>query len=183
MQETKWIPEIPRPNLYNNRPFFADILKEWVKKEYAEEFEMYGDCDITEFSMYQHILENYNGDDEDTAELLIRYENWTYQQAKEFEDKCLSLAVDEHQDKLSMQWIIDNKYQPPFPVGSKVKYHNHEGIIMPDDYQRYIPYGKICVLTDDQAEKNRKNKLEGNSEQYGGYVCEWEDLELISLPE
>ena len=186
IENNQWKPEIPRPQLTGDA--LDNFLADWVLKEYADEYEEavqeekeWGndDLDITDFPIFCNISENWNGDDCDTAERLIKYEGWSYSDAKEFEEKSLSWAIRLHEEQLVIEWIKETGYTLPFAVGSRVKYREHEGIIQPDPDNYYIPKGEVCVLTDDQATENQLNQEQGISSRSGGYVVKWEDLELV----
>lgn len=92
IRNSRWTPEVPRPTL-NDEHLFAAFLKEWVEKEYKDEVnsdkKYFGDeeFDIEDFGIYQSILKEWSGDNEDTAENLIKWQGWDYRQAKEFEEK------------------------------------------------------------------------------------------------
>lgn len=178
IKNNRWVPEIPRPRVEGE--IFEKFLADWVKKEYTEEFQKeqeYEDeeFDITEFGVYQSILEHWRGDDEDTAEELTKYGYWSYSQAKEFEEKGLYFDIAKHEDFLAEKWVKENGYTLPFQVGSRVKYRRYQGVIQPDKYDgRYLKQGKVCVLTDEQAEENRCY-----GRHNGGFIANWEDLELI----
>lgn len=189
LTNNKWVPAVPRPNLDNDEAF-AEFLKTWVTENYKEEIQAYIDCfdddddeefdfDIKEFGIYQSILEEWNGNDEDTAEYLIKQESWSYTEAKEFEEKRLSWAIDKHEEKLAEEWIKSNGYELPFPVGSRVKWRKYEGVIQEDKNHYYLPKGLVCVLTDEMAAENQRNTEKGISSRQGGYIAKWEDLELI----
>lgn len=177
-KNNRWVPAIPRPTVEGE--IFEQFLADWVKKEYAEEFkedqEYEGEeFDITEFGIYQSILEHWGGDDENTAEELIKRDGWSYCDAKAFEEKGLYFDISKHEDSLAEDWIKENGYTLPFPVGSRVQYRSHQGVIQPDKYDgRFLKQGKVCVLTDEQAEENRRGSF-----QNGGFVANWEDLVLI----
>ncbi|TPH23967.1 hypothetical protein EUX48_03375, partial [Haemophilus haemolyticus] len=113
------------------------------------------------------------------AENLIKWQGWDYRQAKEFEEKNLEYDFDKENNRLSKQWVTDNVYTLPFSVGSRVKWGLEEGIIMEDKNNNYLPFGKVCVLTDKQAAENKKWQAQGILSRHGGYVVNWELLELI----
>ena len=50
---------------------------------------------------------------------------------------------------------------------------------MEDKNNNYLPFGKVCVLTDKQAAENKKWQAQGISSRHGGYIVNWESLELI----
>lgn len=186
IKNKQWQPEIPRPKLTGEA--FDQFLAGWVLKEYAEEYKeavqeekKWGgdDLDITDFSIFWNIKENWNGYDEDAAERLIKYEGWSFSDAKEFEEKSLSWAIDRHEDNLEIDWIKETGYTLPFAVGSRVKWRGKSGVIQHDPENRYLKQGKVCVLTDEQAEENQRNQEQGISSRSGGYVVNWEDVELV----
>lgn len=186
IKNNRWQPEIPRPELTGE--VFDKFLAEWVLKEYAEEYEEavqeekeWGNdgLNITDFPIFCSIKENWRGDDEDTAENLIKYESWSYSDAKEFEEKSLSWAIRLHEDQLEINWIKETGYTLPFAVGSRVKWRGKSGVIQSDPENHYLKQGKVCVLTDEQAEENQRNQEQGISSRSGGYVVNWEDLELV----
>ncbi|HHF3737474.1 TPA: hypothetical protein ACPOIK_001796, partial [Haemophilus influenzae] len=127
IRNSRWTPEVPRPTL-NDEHLFAAFLKEWVEKEYKDEVnsdkKYFGDeeFDIEDFGIYQSILKEWSGDNEDTAENLIKWQGWDYRQAKEFEEKNLEYDFDKENNRLSKQWVTDNVYTLPFSVGSRVKW-------------------------------------------------------------
>lgn len=184
IRNSRWTPEVPRPTL-NDEHLFVAFLKEWVEKEYKDEVnsakEYFGEeeFDIEDFGIYQSILKEWIGDNEDTAENLIKRQGWDYRQAKEFEEKNLEYDFDKENNRLSKQWVTDNVYTLPFSVGSRVKWGLKEGIIMEDKNNNYLPFGKVCVLTDKQAAENKKWQDQGISSRHGGYIVNWESLELI----
>ncbi|MCQ9121624.1 hypothetical protein MUU45_001175 [Rodentibacter pneumotropicus] len=188
LMNNKWVPAVPRPNL-DSEEAFAEFLKTWVTENYKDEIQEYinyfddddseFDFDIEEFGIYQSILKEWNGDDEDTAECLIKWQSWAYAEAKAFEEKRLSWGIDKHEEKLAKEWIKSNGYELPFPVGSRVKWRNYEGIIQEDKNNYYLPGGLVCVLTDAMAEENQRNAKNGILARQGGYIAKWEDLELI----
>lgn len=51
--------------------------------------------------------------------------------------------------------------------------------IQSDPENRYLKQGKVCILTDEQTEENQRNQEQGISSCIGGYVVNWEDVELI----
>ncbi|OOF58292.1 hypothetical protein [Rodentibacter genomosp. 2] len=190
LTNNKWIPAVPRPNL-DSEEAFAEFLKTWVAENYKDEIQAYINCfdddedeeefdfNIEEFGIYQSILEEWNGDDEDTAEDLIKRQSWSYREAKAFEEKRLSWDSDKHEEKLAIEWVKQNGYELPFPVGSRVKWRKYEGIIQEDKNNYYLPKGLVCVLTDEMAEENQRNAEKGISSRQGGYIAKWEDLELV----
>ncbi|MCW9731964.1 hypothetical protein L5B97_00415 [Avibacterium sp. 20-15] len=187
LTNNKWIPEISRPTL--NGDDFELFLQEWVKENYAEEFaeavaeeKEFGDetLGITEFVLYQNILEHWQGDDGEAAERLIKYENWSFQEAQEFVHKSLEYDARRHEEKIQAEWIAQNGYTLPFPVGSRVKWRGEIGEVQADKDNRYLPLGKICVLTEEQMAQNKRWEQEGNSSRNGGWVIKWEDLELVA---
>lgn len=186
IKNNRWTPEIPRPQLTGEA--FDKFLADWVLKEYADEYEEsvqeekeWGSdgLDITDFPIFCNIKDRWNGYDDDTAESLIRYDDWSYSDAKEFEEKSLSWAIGRHEDQLEIDWIKETGYTLPFPVGSRIKWRGESGIIQSDPENRYLKQGKVCVLTDEQAEENQRNQEQGISSCIGGYIVNWEDVELI----
>ncbi|MGV7078440.1 hypothetical protein ACWA5Z_06500 [Testudinibacter sp. P80/BLE/0925] len=176
------------------RPSLSDealkeaFLAEWVAENYADEIQEEKkeyhdgeDIDVKHISYYENINESwcYWKDNDDTAERLIKYHNWTFTTATEFAEKDLYWAARKHTDKLSKQWIEENGYTLPFSVGARVKYREYEGVIVEDKKNEHLPLGKVAVLTDDQAEKNRQNEERGVIMRHGGYICKWEELTLI----
>ncbi|MFZ7198525.1 hypothetical protein [Avibacterium avium] len=187
LTNNKWIPEVPRPTLGGNA--FELFLQEWVKKNYAEEFaeaveeeaKYYDDTlDIAEFCLYQSILKHWQGDDEYAAEQFIRYDSWSFQEAQEFVHKSLEYDVRRHEEKMQAEWIAQNGYTLPFPVGSRVRWRGQIGEVQADKENCYMPLGKICVLTEEQVAQNKRWEQEGNSSRNGGWVAKWEDLELVA---
>ncbi|MBF0786166.1 hypothetical protein E4T80_11910 [Muribacter muris] len=188
LENNRWIPEVTRPTL-DKQDAFTAFLKSWVANKYQDEIQEHindwleegEEFDIEEFGIYQDILAQWNGDNEDTAECLIKWQGWSYADAKEFEEKCLSLDIDKHEKKVSEDWIKTHGYELPFPVGSKVKWRKYEGIIQEDPDNYYFPQGLVCVLTDEMTAENKRNAENGLSHRRGGYIAKWEELEFISI--
>lgn len=130
---------------------------------------------------FQSIYDSWSSymDSDDIAERLIKRHDWSFAEAREFAEKDLRYGAEKYETKLAKQWIADNGYTLPFPVGSRVQWRNHEGVILEDAKNYHLPCGKVCVLTDDDAERNLQNEAEGVAFRFGGYVCKREDLILV----
>lgn len=178
--KTKWTPEIPRPILTGDT--FKTFLAEWINEEYTEELLGIGEL-VKDTLLYHSILDEWNGDNEETAEALIRYHGWSFEEATEFVEKDLDWAINKREKQLAIDWTKANGYSLPFPVGSRVNIKTakgeQKGIIQPDPENYYFPQGEVCVLTDEQVAENQRNQAKGNPQRMGGYVKKWEDLEFI----
>lgn len=169
----KWIPEVPRPTLEDDA--FAAFIKAWIEEEYPDHCE---DIPAEKTGLYETLLRNWAGSDELMAEEFIKFHDWSYAEAKEFEEKSLSFAIDKKESEMIQQWVAENGYTLPFPVGSRVKIDTWRGavygVIAQNQDQYFSKKGQAIVQID------REYAIETE----GGEVLDkrsfpWEMLELV----
>ena len=169
----KWVPEVPRPELTDEA--FEKFIKVWIEKEYPDHCEH---IPAEETGLYEALLRDWNESDELMAEELIKCYGWSYAEAKEFEEKKLSFAIDRKESEMIQQWVAENGYTLPFPVGSRVKIYTWRGVvygvIAQDQGKYFSAKGQAIVQVD------REHAIETE----GGTVLDqraflWEMLELV----
>ncbi|OOS01243.1 hypothetical protein B0186_03970 [Canicola haemoglobinophilus] len=169
----KWVPEVPRPELTDEA--FEKFIKVWIEKEYPD------DCEgipAEETGLYEALLSDWKGSDELMAEDLIKCYGWSYAEAKEFEEKSLSFAINKKEREMFQQWVAENGYTLPFPTGSRVKIDTWRGavygVIAQNQGEYFSTKGQAVVNLD----------IENAIVTYSGTVLDqrafpWEMLELV----
>ncbi|WP_075321461.1 hypothetical protein [Histophilus somni] len=169
----KWISEVPRPTLEDDA--FAAFIKAWIEEEYPDHCEH---IPAEETGLYEALLRDWNESDELMAEDLMKYYGWSYAEAKEFEEKNLSFAIEKKESEMIQQWVAENGYTLPFLVGSRVKIDTWHGavygVIAQNQSEYFSTKGKAIVQIDREyaIETEDGSVLDKRS-------FPWEMLELV----
>lgn len=167
----------------NDEGFAEQTVHEFIKKYYPDSY--HEDALVAEEfrdGIYEALIEElylYN-DPQVLMNILIRDYDWEFTADDWDKIQHFDFFVRDRLKEKELQWVKDNDIKPPFPVGSKVRlptyYDEAEGVI--DRIYEYDP-ARYCVMTEKQAEYNKKMESMGKSERQGGYVLKFEDVELI----
>lgn len=171
----------PRPR-WDDEGFALEAVHAFIKKYYPNYYQEDA-LTATQFDngLYESLIEEFYlyNDPEALMQTLIKYHGWEFTREDWENIDCFYNVVDDLLKAREKRWAEENHIQPPFPIGSTVRlpahYDEKFGVIS-KVYEYDV--ARYCILTESQVKFNQEREAQGKTEQKGGYIIKFEDVEL-----
>lgn len=124
--------KIPKRPTFNNHELFRPTITKFVAKHFKEEIEEDGGTLEDEGEVlvdtFIDVLPYANWDEEVITE-LIRHHDHEFSYSLWAIVQEFSGAMRKTLQELEQEWVKKHNIQPPFPIGTKIRYHGEEFII------------------------------------------------------